>query len=124
MVAVTVLFEVLMTRTLELLSGTYRKLPLGVIPECDGLPTPVIVDATVFAVPLAPGPAVPERSVTDDAVNFARTVPSPHPVAVTVNVVPGCVPVTVNEQPSAVPALVMSLSVRPVIDSLNESPKV
>jgi hypothetical protein len=94
------------------------------MPECIGEPTPLIVEATAFGSPFVPGPAVPARSVNDDAVNFARTVPSPQPVAVTVNVVPGCVPVTENEQPSAVPALVMSLSVRPVIDSLNESPKV
>ena len=85
---------------------------------------PVMVEATVLAPTTAPGPVVPERSVTDDAVNFARTVPSPHPVAVTVNEVPGWVPVTENEHPDAVPALVMSLPVRPVMDSLNESPKV
>ena len=125
MVVVTALLEVLMTRTLELLSGTYRKLPFGVIPECITLPSDEMVAATVFAAPPPPpGPAVPLMSVTESAVTLARTVPSPQPVAVTVNVVPGCVPVTENEQPAAVPAFVMSLPVRPVIDSLNDSPKV
>jgi hypothetical protein len=89
-----------------------------------GLPMPVMVEATVLAPTTAPGPVVPERSDTERAVTRARTVPSPHPVVVTVNVVPGCVPVTEKVQPLAVPALVMSPPVRPVIDSLNESPKV